>query len=161
MNEKILLTNIQKFSLHDGPGIRTTIFLKGCSLRCPWCSNPENIEFKEQNYIKDGVAGIYGKWMTCDEIYAEIIKDIDFYGLFSGGEEIKNLKYLEKLPGGVTFSGGEPLLQIDKLVSLLKKLKTKNIHTAGITVKKVENKKYSHSGGDLFVCGKYETGDLN
>ena len=41
--KKILVTNVQRFSLHDGPGIRTTIFLKGCSLRCPWCSNPENI----------------------------------------------------------------------------------------------------------------------
>ena len=45
----ILITNIQRFSIHDGPGIRTTVFLKGCGLRCPWCSNPENLESYSEN----------------------------------------------------------------------------------------------------------------
>ena len=58
---KTLLTNIQRFSLHDGPGIRTTVFLKGCSLRCPWCSNPENLSNQPQPYIKDGIHGTYGR----------------------------------------------------------------------------------------------------
>ena len=49
----ILVTNIQRFSLHDGPGIRTTVFLKGCSLCCPWCSNPENLSPHMEKYIKD------------------------------------------------------------------------------------------------------------
>lgn len=48
MSNDVLITNIQRFSLHDGPGIRTTVFFKGCSLHCPWCSNPENIKpYKE------------------------------------------------------------------------------------------------------------------
>lgn len=58
----MVITNIQRFSLHDGPGIRTTIFLKGCSLRCPWCSNPENIKPYPEKYYKDGIEGVYG---TC------------------------------------------------------------------------------------------------
>lgn len=69
--KKILLTNIQRFSLYDGPGIRTTIFLKGCSLRCPWCSNPENLISVPQNYIKDGISGIYGKYYSQDELVSE------------------------------------------------------------------------------------------
>ena len=48
---KPLITNIQRFSLHDGPEIRTTVFFKGCSLHCPWCANPENINRKEEIYF--------------------------------------------------------------------------------------------------------------
>ena len=85
----MLITNIQRFSLHDGPGIRTTVFLKGCSIKCPWCSNPENIKNYPEVYYKDGVKGIYGKEFSLDEIYAEIVKDRVFY----------------EDNGGVTFSG--------------------------------------------------------
>lgn len=111
---KILLTNIQRFSLHDGPGIRTTVFLKGCSLRCPWCANPENYVAKIEKYNKNGENGEYGKYMTCDEIYNEVVKDKIFYD-----ED-----------GGVTFSGGEALLQIEKLVPLMERLKEERIHMA-------------------------------
>lgn len=146
---KLLVTNIQRFSLHDGPGIRTTVFLKGCSLHCPWCCNPENIIPYKQYYfqkkkciaknglcvygecpftkcedIKDGLArvtelqfyqcksgaiGEYGKWYDTDELVEEIMKDAVFWGKC----------------GGITFSGGEPLLQIDCLVDVLKKLKNR------------------------------------
>lgn len=119
MDKNILVTNIQRFSLHDGPGIRTTVFLKGCLLRCPWCCNPENLIPKPQKYIKDGIEGIYGSYMSCDDIYQEVIKDRIFY-LSDDDNEI----------GGVTFSGGEALLQIDKLESLLLKLKNEGIHLA-------------------------------
>lgn len=47
---KPLIANIQRFCLHDGPGIRTTVFFKGCSLHCPWCANPENISCKEEKF---------------------------------------------------------------------------------------------------------------
>lgn len=113
--KKILVTNVQRFSLHDGPGIRTTIFLKGCSLRCPWCSNPENINGQCEQYIKNGIHGLYGKYVTCNELYEEILKDEVYYS--------NNL-------GGVTFSGGEPLLQIRTYEPLLKELKNRNIHIA-------------------------------
>lgn len=110
----MLITNIQRFSLHDGPGIRTTVFLKGCSIRCPWCSNPENINSYPEKYNKDGIEGIYGKNISLDEIYDEIIKDRVFY----------------ENNGGVTFSGGEALLYIDELLPLIKKLKKENITIA-------------------------------
>lgn len=76
----MIITNIQKFSLHDGPGIRTTVFMKGCSLCCPWCSNPENLKSFIEYYIKDGKRGIYGKEYTVEEVFNEVIKDKPFYG---------------------------------------------------------------------------------
>ena len=120
----ILLTNIQRFSLHDGPGIRTTVFLKGCSLRCPWCSNPENLFPHQETYIKNGIEGTYGKEYKTDELYAEVVKDLAFYdGAWDSSD-------LNKMPGGVTFSGGECMLQMDKLEPLLERLNEEHIHTA-------------------------------
>lgn len=119
----ILLTNIQRFSFHDGPGIRTTVFLKGCSLRCPWCSNPENLNSYQEKYIKNGVEGTYGKEYTADELYAEVKKDLSFY------DGDWNSNDLNKMPGGVTFSGGECMMQMDKLEPLLERLNKEKIHT--------------------------------
>ena len=120
----LLLTNIQRFSLHDGPGIRTTVFLKGCSLHCPWCSNPENLNPYQEKYIKNGIEGIYGKEYTTDELYAEVVKDLAFY---DGDWDSSDLN---KMPGGVTFSGGECMLQMDKLEPLLERMNEEHIHTA-------------------------------
>ncbi|OUP22370.1 hypothetical protein B5F29_01110 [Lachnoclostridium sp. An196] len=111
---KILVTNIQRFSLHDGPGIRTTVFLKGCLLRCPWCANPENINPYPEMYKKDGKKGTYGKLYSVDDIFFEVMKDEKFYGA----------------EGGVTFSGGEPLLQSEEILQILKKIKDLKITTA-------------------------------
>ena len=63
MNNKIRISNIQRFSLHDGPGIRTTVFLKGCNLRCPWCANPENLEYEFTTYKNEEIKenGYFGK----------------------------------------------------------------------------------------------------
>ena len=108
---KVIATNIQRFSLHDGPGIRTTVFFKGCNLKCPWCSNPENINFSIEKYMENGIDGVYGKEYTLEELYKEIIKDKDFFG--------------EK--GGVTFSGGECLWQFEKIEPLFKKLQDEGI----------------------------------
>lgn len=95
---KVKITDIQHFSLHDGAGIRTTVFLKGCNLKCPWCANPECIssEFEKG----------FGRYISLDELEAEILKDEPYY----------------RTGGGVTFSGGEPLLQIKNLEQLLKRL---------------------------------------
>jgi len=128
--DNILVTNIQRFSLHDGPGIRTTVFLKGCSLRCPWCCNPENIVPQKQRYKKDGVDGVYGTWYNTDTLYREIIKDRAFYGGQNQEFCITSDMQLGDLPGGVTFSGGEALLQIKKLENLLQLLKKEHIHMA-------------------------------
>ena len=100
---KVRVTDIQHFSLHDGPGIRTTVFLKGCSLWCPWCANPE--------CISHDIQGEFGYDISLEDLEKEILKDEPYY----------------KTGGGVTFSGGEPLLQIRILEPLLKSLKLKNI----------------------------------
>ena len=108
---KVIVSNIQRFCIHDGPGIRTTIFFKGCNLRCPWCSNPENINFNIEKYNDNGIEGLYGKEYTLDELYEIIIRDKQYYE-----------------DGGVTFSGGECLWQFEKIEPLLKRLKENNIN---------------------------------
>lgn len=130
MENKILVTNIQRFSLYDGPGIRTTIFLKGCSIRCPWCSNPENLSKSIQNYMKNGTKGVYGKYYSPESLYKEILKDKTFYGEYNFNNDNRRKLEIELLPGGVTFSGGECLLQIDALLPLLEILKYEQIHMA-------------------------------
>ncbi len=112
---KVRVTNIQRFSLNDGPGIRTTVFFKGCGLKCPWCSNPENINYEIENYYNEDTneKGVFGYDITLDDLEKEILKDQKYYTLNSGG---------------VTFSGGEALLQFTKMESLLKKLKQNKIN---------------------------------
>lgn len=128
----ILITNIQRFSLHDGPGIRTTVFLKGCCLRCPWCSNPENLSSQPQKYIKDGISGIYGRYYTSDELVRECLKDRNFYNgrLCSAQWNINTAAQIDLLPGGVTFSGGEALLQIQAILPAITILHENGIHIA-------------------------------
>jgi pyruvate formate lyase activating enzyme len=154
-----IIFNIKKFAIHDGPGIRTTVFLKGCPLRCRWCHNPESqqeqpeIVFDSQKCIqsyqcisacpnqaievKDGypytdkkkcqacgdcidicpghAREITGKKVTSGEVLEEIKKDLIFY---------------QESGGGVTFSGGEPLLQIDFLEELLSSCREAGIRIA-------------------------------
>lgn len=110
----MIITNIQRSSLHDGPGIRTTVFLKGCSIRCPWCSNPENINHQIESYVKDGKEGFYGKEYSVDQVLKEVLKDKIFY----------------EDNGGVTFSGGEALLYAKKLLPLMQQIKQNNISIA-------------------------------
>ena len=122
----VRLTNIQRFSLHDGPGIRTTVFLKGCPLHCPWCANPENIRYGCEPWRKsDGTSGVFGYELTLTELKEDLLKDKAFYL----GE------------GGVTFSGGEPLLQIGQYAPLLEELKREHIHLALETALFVEKEK--------------------
>ena len=135
---RALVTNIQRFSLHDGPGIRTTVFLKGCSLHCPWCANPENISCGIEPYYKDGKFGEYGKWYASVDLYDELIRDIAFFrecenASALGSYQITSPHQLPNLPGGVTFSGGGPLLQFKILQPLLKRLKKEAIHLCAET----------------------------
>lgn len=123
--------DIKKFALHDGPGIRTTVFLKGCPLRCWWCHNPESHKLEPEKIYhqmvgqsqnrkitdnKDSmVEEIIGKRVSVKEVITELEKDIIFY---------------DESGGGVTFSGGEPLMQIDFLQELLSECKEREIRTA-------------------------------
>lgn len=109
----VRVTNIQHFSLQDGSGIRTTVFLKGCSLTCPWCCNPENINFEIESCNHGNGNESFGYDISIGELENEILKDEIYY---------------ENSNGGVTFSGGEPLLQIESLEPLLKSLKEKGIN---------------------------------
>ncbi|MDR1419438.1 MAG: glycyl-radical enzyme activating protein [Treponema sp.] len=158
--DRLCVFDIQRMSLHDGPGIRTNIFLKGCNLRCFWCHNPESwnvhpdIQYFEAKcigcggcvsvcplslhgigengvhvYKRDGctVCGkcaevcpseslvLTGRMMTLDEIVKAAKRDMPFY---------------EKSNGGVTVSGGEPLLQYAAAAKLLERLKDNGVHTA-------------------------------
>ena len=154
---KLKVSEIQRFCMHDGPGVRTTIFLKGCPLRCAWCHNPETQKVKsellfykskciscgicesvcpqnahmigEKHFIDrnkctscfecakncpTGALEICGKDMTVEEILSVIEKDRAFYGD----------------AGGVTLSGGEPFMQGNAAISLLKACKASGISTA-------------------------------
>ena len=108
---KGMLFNIQKFCTKDGPGIRTTVFLKGCPLRCLWCHNPESqsVEIEKMENPFETV----GYKMTADEVMKEILKDKEFY---------------ENSGGGLTLSGGEPLFQAEFCLELLKKAKENGLH---------------------------------
>ena len=112
---KVRVSNIQRFCLHDGPGIRTVVFLKGCNLRCPWCANPENMEYDFTDYADDNEKKIIGYDIEAIDLFDEIMKDKEYYKLNNGG---------------ITFSGGEPLLQIKALEPLLKKLKDNDVTIA-------------------------------
>ena len=135
---KACIFDIQRNSFVDGPGIRTTVFFKGCNLKCKWCHNPESQSSKPQiMFYKDKCTGcgrcsgitekdtdfvcfndakqICGKEYSVDELFDIIQKDKPFY---------------ETSAGGVTFSGGECMLQIDFLCEILKKCKDNKIHTA-------------------------------
>lgn len=107
-----IIFDIKKFAIHDGPGIRTTIFLKGCPLRCWWCHNPESINKISEN-CEDSIDSIVKKYSS-SEVLKEIKKDIVFY---------------DESGGGVTFSGGEPLIQINFLEDTLKLCKKNYIST--------------------------------
>lgn len=159
MSQQIYITNIQKFSTHDGPGIRTNVFFKGCELHCKWCANPENIKrFPQLLYHKtkcigcrkcvsacpnnaiefnngvpeisvskctncgicskqciQGALSISGKIYTPQEVFDIVNQDKPFY---------KNSN------GGVTFSGGEPLLFPEFILPIAEKCKAERYNTA-------------------------------
>lgn len=181
MSEMVNIFNIQHFSIHDGPGIRTVLFFKGCPLNCTWCHNPEGKSIKKTlSFLKDhcafckvceyvcpqgvhsfqagehrllrqscigcgkcvdacnyGALEMFGKKYTIDEILSEIEKDKIYYS--------DN--------GGITISGGEPFMQFEALITLLKKLKENDYHicieTSGYTTSErmLEAAKYT----DLFL----------
>lgn len=151
--------NIQRYSVHDGPGIRTTVFLKGCPLECAWCHNPEGISPRREMVVMEGrcmecgecrtvcpfgqeltedgplpvsdtrctlcgacvevcptgARQVVGREMTVSEVLAEIRKDRVF---------------IEESGGGVSFSGGEPLMQPAFLAALLTDCRAEGLHTA-------------------------------
>ncbi|MHC4323523.1 MAG: glycyl-radical enzyme activating protein [Planctomycetota bacterium] len=183
LETKGLVFDIKKYAIHDGPGIRTTVFFKGCPLKCQWCHNPESwkaqielglregrclvcgkcaeacphdaISIVENRPVTDaekcvlcgrcpdacpaGARQIIGAEMSVREVMSEVERDVIFY---------------DQSGGGVTFSGGEPLMQPDFLLALLNQCRARNIHTA------VDTSCYAEPGiaasvaekADLFLC---------
>lgn len=144
---KGIIYDIKHYAIHDGPGIRQTIFFKGCSLACWWCHNPESIGEGPFAFIKTLINGgnsciekkeTVGETFTTEELMAEILKDQLFY---------------EESGGGVTFSGGEPFVQYNFLLEMLRLVKQHGIHTcvdtSGHTVKDRMQKVAEFS--DLFL----------
>ena len=124
-----VIADIQRFSLHDGPGIRTTVFLKGCNLNCAWCHNPETIAFQPEYLLKPekcihcggcadgcfaGARVLCGRERTVSDVLAEVLLDKPYYG-----ED-----------GGLTVSGGEPLCQPRFTEELLRACREHGVHGA-------------------------------
>lgn len=155
---KALVFDIKRFAVHDGSGLRTTVFFKGCPLRCKWCQNPEGLSSKkrpiyfENNCIHCHRCEQFSKknQMTYknDRPYFNLQYQGDFdnlvkicpssaircdsqeYDIDQLMEKIKEDQVFFRDDGGVTFSGGEPLMQGEFLVEILKKCQEENIHTA-------------------------------
>ena len=157
MAQKAIIFDIQRYSVHDGPGIRTLAFFKGCPLRCKWCQNPESLDrereiaffankcigcgecakvcpkdaivFEDSRRIDRTLCDRCGK--CTDVCYAEALtvvgKEYDVQSLLDVVE--RDRPFYEQSGGGVTVSGGEPTLQIDFLLDFLRSAKASGLHT--------------------------------
>ena len=152
-----LIFDIQRFSIHDGPGIRTVVFFKGCNLECPWCQNPESIAHKQEiAYYPDkcvdsrdcigtcqhqaisynnGLRINREVCITCNQCTVRCLSNAiriigKKYTVNEVMEEVlRDADYYQTSGGGVTFSGGEPALHIDFIYELLLECKKFGIHT--------------------------------
>ena len=115
LSQKGRIFDIQRFSIHDGPGIRTIVFLKGCPLRCRWCCNPESQSYEIQEMTLGGKTKTVGRDVTVAEVFEEVEKDRVYY---------------KRSGGGMTLSGGESLTQPDLATALLRGAKDISINTA-------------------------------
>ena len=132
-----IIFKIKKYAIHDGPGIRTTIFLKGCPLDCWWCHNPEGkingLQAIKSNVLSSDNNIIVARKMTVNEVLTEIEKDLIFY---------------DESSGGVTFSGGEPLMQAPFLLAILEASREKEIHTV------VDTSGYAPAETFIGICSR-------
>ena len=110
-----IVFNIQRYALNDGPGIRTTIFLKGCPLRCRWCQNPESLQLQPESGFRNGAPITIGRSYRISELLNKVKRDAPFY---------------QESGGGVTLSGGEPMLQFEFVRAFLQAAREAGLNTA-------------------------------
>jgi pyruvate formate lyase activating enzyme len=150
--------NIQRYSLHDGKGVRTNIFFKGCPLRCQWCNNPEGMESSPTIMFDERLCNRFGECINAgngqitlknDKVFInrDLISDANIYSnicpskaLIVAGQEKsisqilqeveKDIPFYNMSGGGVTLTGGEPLSQGSELIELLIELKKRGIHVS-------------------------------
>ena len=153
--------NIQRYSIHDGNGVRTNIFFKGCPLRCLWCNNPESLESTPSVMYDERLCHLFGECVKTGNgqiimkngkliINRNLISDASIYtnicpskALIVTGQEISVLQILQEIEkdipfyhmsdGGVTLTGGEPLSQDNELIDLIVELKKRGIHVSAET----------------------------
>ncbi len=154
-----IITNIQRYCVHDGPGVRTTVFFQGCPLRCLWCANPESLDKKPQLFytkskcincglcvaacksgaIKQEEAGISIDRQVCKRCFScvavcptkALTKKGELYTVDEVLEQVlRDREFYNNSGGGVTLSGGELLMQYEFAVKLLKSLHKESVHTA-------------------------------
>lgn len=115
LNVQGRIFDIQRFSVHDGPGIRTIVFLKGCPLRCRWCCNPESQSYEFEELTLAGKTKTVGRDVSVGEVLETVERDRIYY---------------RRSGGGLTLSGGEALFQADFAAALLEAAKQNGINTA-------------------------------
>lgn len=176
--EKGITFNIQKFSIHDGPGIRTTVFFKGCPLRCEWCSNPEsqikNVQILHDqskcSYCLSCVAACPNGAITHEDNKIIINEDkcvgcltcvnscpnraLSYEGDYQTIEEIvdicmQDIDFYEESGGGVTISGGEGMSQPEFLKKLIAELKKNSVHVAIETTGYVKKETFEELAREL------------
>lgn len=132
--------SIEEFAINDGPGIRTNVFLKGCPLRCEWCHNPEGLLPEPQQMVKKDETVVSGTVMEAEELADKLLRDEAIFRMNRGG---------------VTFTGGEPLLQVRFLAEVLRRIHP-HIHcameTSGYASEKMFRMVLEHLDYVLFDC---------
>lgn len=170
---KGIIFNIQKFSIHDGPGIRTTVFLKGCPLKCQWCSNPESqnkniqilynhqtclhclrcVQTCPQHAISNQNGHIHVDFKQCIGCLQCVLQcpsqSLSYEGKYQEVDEIvrickQDLPFYEESHGGVTISGGEGMGQPEFVEALIKALKKEDIHVAIETTGYIPEETFQH-----------------
>ncbi len=164
MNNNIVVGNIQKTCFHDGPGIRTTVFLKGCPIRCPWCANPENLSL-DIKYTCDIDKCDYNNCpynLDCNgfnsnqQTLKKNEKECPLNAIKATGSTITTKELVKQLLSinnhdGITFSGGDPLFQAYALKEVLRKLKNNNINIC------IETSLYSNPNNLLQIIDYIDT----
>ncbi len=142
----VTIFDIKRFAVHDGPGIRTTVFLKGCPLGCWWCHNPESQS--SEPVTVEVERKVNGVSIPGSKTYGEKISEGDLMDIL-----LRDRHYYEESGGGITFSGGEPMMQTDALEILLKACKESGLHTAvdtsGFASREMFDRVMEHT--DLFL----------